>query len=170
MKHILGHGDIRTTMNYTRSLIMPIISPLDELERPARRASTELSRYCNCLKSQAALSPIEAPIYLRSTLKEIKDKKVEGIYPISDLETWLQKIKKAQHKFESFKVMCCEEDHVSHPHLKTIYFRDFCQVSDRPDYLFASYSELSQNDSPQRTLLHLIHAMSIPNKGLILLM
>ena len=89
---------------------------------------------------------------------------------LSDLETWLQKIKKAQHKFESFKVMCCEEDHASHPHLKTIYFRDFCQVSDRPDYLFASYSELSQNDSPQRTLLHLIHAMSIPNKGLILLM
>jgi len=122
LKYILGHKDIHTTLNYQRCLSIPVISPLEELLRPARQNSTYLSRYAATLKNQAAQCPVEALIYLRNTLGDIKAKKIEGIYLMKTFDAWEQQIKKAREKDEDFKVMCCTQEHAQHEHLNKIYF------------------------------------------------
>ena len=163
LQTILGHGDMRSTMNYLRCIQFPIESPLETLERPVKRERCALNRLADCIKSKAALRPLEVPIYLRNILAEAKDNKIEGLFHITDLKHWQQHIMRAFAKQQSYKVLCCSENQ-QHPHFNGLHPAHFSKPSDSPDYLFASYAELSLNNSPSTILLNLIIAMAIPNK------
>ena len=130
LKFILGHKDIHTTLNYKRCLSTPVISPLEELQRPARKNSNYLSRYAATVKNQAAACPPEAAIYLKNTLNDIKTKKINGVFCFSKEEKWRLQMKTAYEKQQNFRVFRASEKADFFPGLHPDCF---LQADQRPD-------------------------------------
>ncbi|NQZ59534.1 MAG: tyrosine-type recombinase/integrase, partial [Lentisphaeraceae bacterium] len=174
LMHVLGHQDIRLTLNYLRAANIPVRSPLDGIDFPAKPITPQTAvhsqvkqrfptRTTNASERKATLTSHTKQI-LNKLLQSISPEQSERISLCKDSQRWQHWLDKAQNK--KLNYFCYRNQsrlflQCTVPGRRVRTTPVFC------DYLFMDIRDITHSSNSLQNLQLLQECLRKTNKSLI---